>query len=201
MKLPVPHIVQYQGSKRILAPQILRYMPKRFKRMVEPFAGSAAMTIAAASEMRAESYLVNDLNGPLVGMIEAAISRPDELLRNYAAVWEAQFSFPGGRVMVKLPKEIRDRLESVAAKRPRTVVRHILKHGSISSQELLEVYGYEHPPRAIRDVRELGIPIVTAKTKDKTGKSIGVDAKMIDVKSRQQTQTKQEEKHETAESC
>lgn len=74
--------------------------------------------------------------------------------------------------MVKLPKEIRDRLESVAAKRPRTVVRHILKHGSISSQELLEVYGYEHPPRAIRDVRELGIPIVTAKTKDKTGKSI-----------------------------
>lgn len=56
------------------------------------------MTIAAASEMRAESYLVNDLNGPLVGMIEAAISRPDELLRNYAAVWEAQFSFPGGHL-------------------------------------------------------------------------------------------------------
>ncbi|MBQ4199902.1 MAG: DNA adenine methylase [Kiritimatiellae bacterium] len=98
IKLSVPHVVQYQGSKRILAPQILRYMPKHFKRMVEPFAGSAAMTIAAASEMRAESYLVNDLNGPLVGMLEAAVSNPDDLLRNYAAVWEAQFSFPEGHL-------------------------------------------------------------------------------------------------------
>ena len=73
---------------------------------------------------------------------------------------------------MKLPKRIRNRLEAVSAKRPRTVIRHILKHGSITTQELSEVYGYEHPPRAIRDVRELGIPIVTAKTKDKSGKSI-----------------------------
>lgn len=98
MKTTVPHLVQYQGSKRILAPQILRYMPKRFNRMVEPFAGSAAMTIAAAAERRAASYLVNDLNGPLVGLIEAAVSNPSEFLRSYAAVWEAQFSFPGGHV-------------------------------------------------------------------------------------------------------
>ena len=74
--------------------------------------------------------------------------------------------------MVKLSKKTRARLEAVSAKRPRTVIRHILKHGSISTQELLEVYGYEHPPRAIRDVRELGIPIVTTKAKDKTGKLI-----------------------------
>lgn len=74
--------------------------------------------------------------------------------------------------MVKLPKKILNRLETVSAKRPRTVIQHILKHGSITTQELSEVYGYEHPPRAIRDVRELGIPIVTAKAKDKSGKSI-----------------------------
>ena len=98
MKLAAPHIVQYQGSKRILAPQILRYMPRRFGRMVEPFAGSAAMTIAAAAERRATSYLVNDLNGPLVGVIEAAVSNPDGFLRDYATVWEAQFSFPGGHL-------------------------------------------------------------------------------------------------------
>ena len=98
MKSAAPHIVQYQGSKRILAPQILRYMPRRFSRMVEPFAGSAAMTIAAAAEGRAASYLVNDLNGPLVGVIEAAVSNPDGFLRDYAAVWEAQFSFPGGHL-------------------------------------------------------------------------------------------------------
>ncbi|MDR2934870.1 MAG: DNA adenine methylase, partial [Candidatus Adiutrix sp.] len=41
-----PHIVQYQGSKRILAPQILKYMPRQFNRLFEPFAGMAAITIA-----------------------------------------------------------------------------------------------------------------------------------------------------------
>lgn len=35
----VPHIVQYQGSKRNLAPQILPYFPQRFNRLIEPFAG------------------------------------------------------------------------------------------------------------------------------------------------------------------
>ena len=74
--------------------------------------------------------------------------------------------------MVRLTKKIRAKLEAVSAKRPRTVIQHILKYGSITTQELTDVYGYEHPPRAIRDVRELGIPIVTAKTKDRTGKSI-----------------------------
>jgi len=35
----IPHIVQYQGSKRILAPQILDYMPRKFNRLIEPFLG------------------------------------------------------------------------------------------------------------------------------------------------------------------
>lgn len=52
-------------------------------------------------------------------------------------------------------------LESVTAKRPYTVIQHILKHGYITSQELKELYGYHHPPRAIRDVREYGIPLIT----------------------------------------
>ena len=29
-----PHIVQYQGSKRILAPQILQFMPNRFNSII-----------------------------------------------------------------------------------------------------------------------------------------------------------------------
>jgi hypothetical protein len=55
------------------------------------------------------------------------------------------------------PKEFLDLLYSVDAKRPRTVIQHILRHGFITSQELKDFYGYNHPPRAIRDVRELGI--------------------------------------------
>ena len=44
----IPHIVQYQGSKRILAPQILKYMPTKFGRLIEPFSGMAAISVATA---------------------------------------------------------------------------------------------------------------------------------------------------------
>ena len=63
--------------------------------------------------------------------------------------------------MKEYPKEFLDLLESVTAKRPRTVVQHTLKNGFITSQELKDIYGYNHPPRAVRDVREYGIPLIT----------------------------------------
>jgi hypothetical protein len=61
----------------------------------------------------------------------------------------------------KYSKKILDLLNSVEAKRPRIVIQHILKKGFITSQELKDLYGYNHPPRAARDVRELGIPLIT----------------------------------------
>lgn len=74
--------------------------------------------------------------------------------------------------MSDYPKEFLDLLESVTAKRPRTVIQHILKHGYITSQELKDVYGYNHPPRAIRDVREYGIPLETYRVQGTDGRSI-----------------------------
>jgi len=68
--------------------------------------------------------------------------------------------------VVKIPQAIIRRLDAVSAKRPRTVIQHLLKHGSITTVELTKLYGYEHPPRAIRDVRELGIPVVRYSVKD-----------------------------------
>lgn len=70
------------------------------------------------------------------------------------------------------PKEFLDLLESVTAKRPRTVIQHILKNGYITSQELKDIYGYNHPPRAIRDVREYGIPVITYRISGVDGRSI-----------------------------
>jgi hypothetical protein len=70
------------------------------------------------------------------------------------------------------PKEFLDLLNSVKAKRPRTVIHHILRHGFITSQELKDVYGYNHPPRAIRDVREHGISLVTYRIEGIDGRSI-----------------------------
>lgn len=74
--------------------------------------------------------------------------------------------------MVKMSKAICKRLDAIHAKRPRTVIQHIKKHGFITTMELTEKYGYEHPPRAIRDVREYGVPIETYRVKDSTGKTI-----------------------------
>lgn len=63
---------------------------------------------------------------------------------------------------------------SVDAKRARTVIDHILKHGLITNEELSELYGYDHPPRAIRDVRENGIPLITYNVvSPKTGRRMG----------------------------
>jgi len=57
------------------------------------------------------------------------------------------------------PKEFLALCHSVTAKRPRTVITHILAHGQITTEELKNLYGYDHPPRAARDVKEHGIPI------------------------------------------
>ena len=72
----------------------------------------------------------------------------------------------------KFPPEFLELLKSVEAKRPRTVIDHILKHGQITTEELKEIYGYNHPPRAIRDVREQGIPVTTFRVTGSDGRKI-----------------------------
>lgn len=62
---------------------------------------------------------------------------------------------------------------AVTAKRPRTVIDHILKHGSITTEELKEKYGYNHPPRAARDVKEQGIPLEMFRVVGSDGQKIG----------------------------
>jgi len=58
-----------------------------------------------------------------------------------------------------LPPEFVKLCKAVTAKRPKTVIDHILEHGFVTTQDLKDRYGYNHPPRAVRDVKEHGIPI------------------------------------------
>ena len=74
--------------------------------------------------------------------------------------------------MPDYPKEFIELLQSVSAKRPKTVIDHILKNGFITSEELKDIYGYNHPPRAVRDVREYGIAIETYRITGGDGRSI-----------------------------
>ena len=50
-------------------------------------------------------------------------------------------------------RRIRELLPNIRNKRARIVIEHILAHGHITTEDL-EHYGYKHPPRAARDVRE-----------------------------------------------
>ena len=64
--------------------------------------------------------------------------------------------------------------DKVTDKRPRTVIDHILEHGSVTTEELQSLYGYDHPPRAVADVRDNGIPIETFRVRsERTGRMIG----------------------------
>lgn len=73
-----------------------------------------------------------------------------------------------------IPNAIKALCAQVTAKRPRTVIEHILRHGYITTEEIKETYGYDHSPRAVRDVREQGIPLTTYKVRSKTtGRMIG----------------------------
>jgi hypothetical protein len=72
-----------------------------------------------------------------------------------------------------LPPEFLDLLRGVPAKRPKTVIDHILQHGFVTTEGLSYLYGYNHPARGARDVRELGIPLETFRVTGSDGRFIG----------------------------
>ena len=73
---------------------------------------------------------------------------------------------------MKLSKDILIRLNAITDKRPSTVIQHIIKYGYITTEELASKYGYEHAPRAARDVRERGVNLVTYRVKSSDGRNI-----------------------------
>ncbi|MEO1267767.1 MAG: DNA adenine methylase [Myxococcota bacterium] len=89
-----PQPIPYQGSKRQIADQILPYIPRGVRCLYEPFAGSAALTIAAADRGLAEAYHINDVLGPLVQIWEGILHTPHQLAEAYQALWEAQLHDP-----------------------------------------------------------------------------------------------------------
>ncbi len=72
---------------------------------------------------------------------------------------------------IPIHKDIKKMLSVVTGKRSRIVVEHIIKHGFVTTEDL-ENYGYKHPPRAVRDVKEQGIPLDKFWTKNAQGRKI-----------------------------
>lgn len=84
---PIP----YQGSKRALAPRICTLFPERVSTLFEPFAGSAAVTLFAATHNLADRFVIGDTYTPLVNLWALFIDSPAELSDQYAAIWHKQF--------------------------------------------------------------------------------------------------------------
>jgi len=59
----------------------------RMRRLIEPFAGSAAISLACAVEKRAVEYWLNDCNEPLMKLFFQIINHPVELCDFYDRVW------------------------------------------------------------------------------------------------------------------
>lgn len=93
MKETSLQIVQYQGSKRKLAHKILKYMPLTFDRLIEPFSGMAAISIAVALENRTNNFYINDLNAPLINLLQSIIDNPELVIQQYTELWNEQFFY------------------------------------------------------------------------------------------------------------
>lgn len=87
----IPHLVQYQGSKRSLAPIIAGYYPQKFNRFIEPFSGTAAMSIYTAYNKLCDSFIVNDVNNQVIDLLKNCISNPQLLAEEYETIWNGQF--------------------------------------------------------------------------------------------------------------
>jgi len=86
----LPHPIQYQGSKRNLASLILSFLPNKINRLVEPFAGTGAVSVAAAALMITNNFWLNDLNQPLMQLLELMTEEPNNIADAYANIWNEQ---------------------------------------------------------------------------------------------------------------
>jgi len=88
--MKIPHPIPYQGSKRNLAADILKFFPQKIDRLIEPFAGSAAITIASAYYFKADKFIVNDINKPLINLWDKIVNEPQTIIRDYHHIWNNQ---------------------------------------------------------------------------------------------------------------
>lgn len=84
---PIP----YQGSKRALAPRICSLFPDKIDTLYEPFAGSGAITLFAATHDLAEHFVIGDTYAPLIELWRMIIDTPTELSERYSELWHQQF--------------------------------------------------------------------------------------------------------------
>ena len=103
----VPFAFPYQGSKRVLAHMIVRLVPPGTGTLVDPFAGSAAVSLAVRYLGLAGRVVLSDTNGPLMGLWRQALDDPGAVADAYETEWWAGSRDPAGHYL-----SVRDRFNA-----------------------------------------------------------------------------------------
>jgi len=80
-----------QGSKRAQVPIINQLVPGGQPRLIEPFCGSAAVSVGARRAGLVGEVLIADVNGCIVRLWREIIDDPRGLADRYATIWGQQF--------------------------------------------------------------------------------------------------------------
>ncbi|MDR3700110.1 MAG: hypothetical protein P4L56_10775 [Candidatus Sulfopaludibacter sp.] len=75
----------------------------------------------------------------------------------------------------RIPKELLQRITAVTNKRARFVLDSIVRNGKVTTEEINRA-GYDHPPRAAQDVKDLGFRLKRITAKHTNGRSIAAYA-------------------------
>lgn len=88
----VPHVLPYQGSKRKIAEKILESVDFDIKgSFIEPFAGSAAVSLLAISNKKAKKYIISDKYKPISDLWILIKNNPIFVYEEYKKIWSEQF--------------------------------------------------------------------------------------------------------------
>jgi DNA adenine methylase len=94
-KRAIPQAFPYQGSKRAIASNILSaFPPDDVVRLIEPFAGSAAISVAARKYGLASEIVLADVNEPLINLWRAILLDSETLISRYRELWHKQVDNP-----------------------------------------------------------------------------------------------------------
>lgn len=72
----------------------MQLIPHDVGTLREPFAGSAAITIAARHARLTEDSHISDINQPLIALWQSILETPGELAREYEQLWHEQLADP-----------------------------------------------------------------------------------------------------------
>lgn len=96
-----PHPLPYFGSKRRHAPKLAPFINDRTEALYEPFAGSLAFTLYAATHGLAYRFIVGDIHEPLCKIWGGIINDADRTALAYKCIWEADDGTPDYYAKIK----------------------------------------------------------------------------------------------------